>query len=728
MKGAAVALVALFAASGLVGLAPEVSASLGSVYLPSEGVTFVMSIGADQGAVVWPALSPTVATIEFRTAQRTDQYCDSTVTWSAPTIVATPGDEFYKGTTLGHGAFPGPESHACLQVTLKNAVGQVLDRAQGSQVYFAPNPSVGTMTATQSGPNSVTFQKPAGWAEAAGLYVVATGGASSQHGLSGSTTVTVAGASLGDQICGVARKSSGGFAVSNLACITVAEGGAPSAPANLQASAGTQQVSLSWSAGLGGGSVSNYEVFRGGQSIATPTGTSYVDTGRTGDTQYCYTVRAQGPGGNSGHSTQACATPTFPAPGQPALQATPGSAQVMLSWNDVGQGESYRLQRLVTGTTYSDVTTTTGFSHTDTGRVNGQQYCYRVRAENSGGNGAYSAQACATPQVQAPSSVSGFTANQDVAGARQTSVTLTWSSLSGATGYRIERSVDGAAYGLLGTYGQVATSAQDSNAPFWKQYCYRIQASNAGGSGPWTTQCVEVHDGTPGVVAAPILTPDAGEIHVDWNAGPTPGTPTHYNLYRRVGQGGAWTSISMAAATTTDYLDTGRTNGQEYCYRVDAYNNGPGVSTGAISCAEAGAVVDLQWSATTYDCAGQSAGTTFGQWAANPGASNVDSLTWLRVTNGGSAEGNLQVAFSANQFTGGGYNIPIDGNIRFLYGTGDTPPCGTATETGIDADGIYQFTVPAEANHFWIGYRIVTLPGVLADATYTSAYTTLEIP
>ena len=87
----------------------------------------------------------------------------------------------------------------------------------------------------------------------------------------------------------------------------------PSAPTGLMATAGAQQVSLSWTASAG---ATGYNVERstttGGPytKVASPTATSYVDTGVTAGTTYYYVVAAVNASGTSGLSAQVSATPS----------------------------------------------------------------------------------------------------------------------------------------------------------------------------------------------------------------------------------------------------------------------------------------------------------------------------------------------------------------------------------------------------------------------------------
>lgn len=87
-------------------------------------------------------------------------------------------------------------------------------------------------------------------------------------------------------------------------------------------------------------------------------------------------------------------TPAAEPPAPPAtLTATPGNAQVSLSWSASADATSYEVVR--DGTVIATGVTST--SYTDTGLTNGVNYCYTVRAVNSAGASGDSTQACATP-------------------------------------------------------------------------------------------------------------------------------------------------------------------------------------------------------------------------------------------------------------------------------------------------------------------------------------------
>src|SRR5207249_5995201 len=109
----------------------------------------------------------------------------------------------------------------------------------------------------------------------------------------------------------------------------------PATPQNLQATAGTNSVSLSWQspANNGGSTITGYKVYRS-TSSGTETGyvslgnvTSYTNTGLTPGVTYFYKVRAVNSVGISPASNEASATP-------PALPSVPYKLQASAGVNN----------------------------------------------------------------------------------------------------------------------------------------------------------------------------------------------------------------------------------------------------------------------------------------------------------------------------------------------------------------------------------------------------------
>jgi len=223
-------------------------------------------------------------------------------------------------------------------------------------------------------------------------------------------------------------------------------GSKPQTPVNVTATAGNAEVTLAWSAVTGAAS---YNVYRttasGGEANAKPvtgiTDTGFVDVGLTNGTKYFYEVAAVSSGGaTSALSQEVSSTPQKPpVPATPAnLTATPGGAQVTLSWIVVPGATSYNIYRGVVsgGESPSPVGTgVTGTSYTDSGLTNWITYFYVVSAVNASGTGGPSNEASAMPYVplaQAPGAPASLTAAPG-----NSLVALSWSAVSGATSYNV---------------------------------------------------------------------------------------------------------------------------------------------------------------------------------------------------------------------------------------------------------------------------------------------------
>jgi chitodextrinase len=203
----------------------------------------------------------------------------------------------------------------------------------------------------------------------------------------------------------------------------LADATAPTAPSSLTATAASStQVNLSWTASTDNVGVSGYLLERCQGSgcstftqIATPTGTSYSDTGRTASTSYTYRVRATDANSNlSAYSSSASVTTPAgsgdtQAPTAPASLAVlaSSSSEVDLTWivatDNVGV-TAYLIERCTgTGCTFSQIGSIAAAPFYDTTAVASTTYSYRVRAQDGAGNlGSYSNVISTTTPVSNP--------------------------------------------------------------------------------------------------------------------------------------------------------------------------------------------------------------------------------------------------------------------------------------------------------------------------------------
>jgi parallel beta-helix repeat protein len=273
----------------------------------------------------------------------------------------------------------------------------------------------------------------------------------------------------------------------------------PSEPQNLNATAGNQQVSLSWSPPVshGGAPITDYRIYRGnisgGESFLVEVGNvlAYVDSGLMNGQTFYYQVSAVNVAGEGPKSTEANATPTLipTVPSEPQNPlVTPGDGLIDLTWDaPLFDGNSsitnYRLYR---GTTSGgeafllEIGNITMYD--DTGLTNGQTYYYKVSAVNAIGEGPKSNEASATPAT-IPTPPQNLVA---MAGDREAS--LSWdppSSDGGSsvTSYRIYRGTTPGGEVFLTEVGNV-TSYVDIGLSPGQTYYYQVSAMNVVGEGP----------------------------------------------------------------------------------------------------------------------------------------------------------------------------------------------------------------------------------------------------
>ena len=186
----------------------------------------------------------------------------------------------------------------------------------------------------------------------------------------------------------------------------------------LSATAGSSQVSLSWSNFSDSGGIDYYKLVystsstpsscSSGTQIYLGSGTSYTHTGLTNGIIYYYRICATDNAGNTSSGATANATPvsggtTGSAPSAPTGEtATAGNGQVSISWTSVSGATSYNIYwSTTTGVTKTTGTKLTGVAspYTQTGLTNGTTYYYVVTAVNSYGESSESSQVSGTPQA-----------------------------------------------------------------------------------------------------------------------------------------------------------------------------------------------------------------------------------------------------------------------------------------------------------------------------------------
>ena len=152
------------------------------------------------------------------------------------------------------------------------------------------------------------------------------------------------------------------------------------------------------------------------------------------------------------------------------------TTSISLLWDVVYYASGYRIYRSTSSTgVYNMIGNSTGSSYTDSGLTTGATYYYKIAAYTADKVGLQAAYVSWTTLPEVPTGVTTVATSI-------TSITVSWDSVVGATGYRIYRSLTSD-----GIYTQIGTSNTASfiNTALSSDtaYHYKVSAYNAGGEG-----------------------------------------------------------------------------------------------------------------------------------------------------------------------------------------------------------------------------------------------------
>ena len=391
------------------------------------------------------------------------------------------------------------------------------------------------------------------------------------------TTTTVTGLTNGQSYTFRVRAvNSAGASAASAASASVTPATVPGAPTSLGATAGDQEVMLSWTAPAsnGGDSITGYEYEQSGSGNWISTGGTDTNTtvfSLTNGQPYRFRVRALNSVGAGAESAPSANVTPATEPGAPTgLTATVDDQRVELIWMAPGNNGGAAILRYEYELDFSGTWGSTGGTDTNTtvrNLNNGQSYDFRVRAVNSAGAGLESGSEFATPTATlvAPDTPFGLSAT-----AGNQRVMLSWTQPSGGAALtHYEYELDGS--DTWTSTGGTTTSHTVMGLTNGTAYDFRVRAVNsAGASGASGSISATPTTTEPDAPESLSFTRGDGQVTLRWSPPGNDGgeSITHYE-YEMDGDGN-WINTG---STDTRHTVMGLTNGQTYVFRVRAVNS-----------------------------------------------------------------------------------------------------------------------------------------------------------
>ncbi len=263
----------------------------------------------------------------------------------------------------------------------------------------------------------------------------------------------------------------------------------PAAPTAFTANLSGSTATLAWTDNSTDetGFQIDYQIGTGTWNTLTTTAansTGYVHTNLLDSLTYTYRVKAVRSSDSAASATTATASVSVPLstlPTAPTGITTTGvsTTQIQIDWTDNAYNESgYDIERSTTGggsgfTVLSSLAAN-ATTYTDGSATEGARFYYRVRAKNTLGNSAYTAEAAGISLLATPTGPA-------VTGSSGTETSISWTDTSSAeTSFSIRRSTSAS-----GTFTQVgnaaanATTFTDTTVSSGTTYYYQVVALNA---------------------------------------------------------------------------------------------------------------------------------------------------------------------------------------------------------------------------------------------------------
>lgn len=252
------------------------------------------------------------------------------------------------------------------------------------------------------------------------------------------------------------------------------------------------------------------------------------------------------------------------------VAATQSTSQINLSWIDNATNETgFRVDQSFDGVTWTTIATL-GANSTSLSALDltaGTNYAFRVSAFNATSVSDFSNVVTTATLTLAPTNLAATAVSSS-------RIDLTWSDVSGETGYKIERSTDGTTWTQIATTSANATSYSNTGLNSATAYSYRVKANNAGGdSAPSNVTSVTTLT-APALPTAPtsLSAVAAGSNRVNLTWADNSSNENGFQIWRTSNNGRSWTNIANVSTNTASFTDNGVSARKTYSYAVRAFN------------------------------------------------------------------------------------------------------------------------------------------------------------
>ena len=279
-------------------------------------------------------------------------------------------------------------------------------------------------------------------------------------------------------------------------------------------------------------------------------------------TLYGYSVKAVAGSAESAASAPDNGWRNVPAPLSIAASDGTSSAHVAVTWAAVSGANGYRVFRTSGASTLQlgNPVSAGTLSYNDTGAAVGTVYTYTVKAVTAAGDSAASAGNTGWRNIAPPATV---TASD---GASTAHVAVTWTAVTGATGYKLFRTLGSTTSQVGSTFAATALAANDTGAAVGTVYTYTVKAVTAAGDSAASAGNTGWRNIAPPATVSASDGTNINHVTVTWSGAVG---ATGYKLFRTLGTATTQVGSTLPSGTLT-FNDTGAARGTRYTYAVKA--------------------------------------------------------------------------------------------------------------------------------------------------------------